>query len=322
MSMKVLFVIVLLMPFTTMAQYSEIEDVLGHSVNLDSIIIKYAGETGIPPQMIKGHIEKETLFENSWRYEPFEDIYIQDSPKKRVGIITNKDGTLLPFVVSEAGMGGDFPTEHTNVNPTDYQRTPLKITRFLEDHLERYINRSKMLVIGRQEYTQPLTRDLKRIYKEVLLLGFKGKDARDFAIEVMKNELHSEEYGDNYSDLYAQTRISASYGLTQMLYTTAICTKFAQTGSRYTPANSLFMKRSDVSSPPEKLNEINYLFPRYVDLMLQRLWVVLGKPASIPDHDWSIGFEEAWRRAFQMHNPFEVGYGQRVISLSQRYLPH
>lgn len=320
--MKILFAIILFMPLTTMAQYSEIEDVFGNNVNLDDIIIKYAGENGIPPQMIKGHIEKETLFKNVWRYEPFEDIYIQDRPKKKVGIVTNKDGTLLPFVVSEAGMGGDFPTGHTNVSPTDYQRAPLKITHFLEDHLERYVNRSKLLVIGRQEYTQPLTSDLRLIYKEVLALGYKGKDARNFAIEVMKAKFHWEEYGDDYNNLYAQTRISASYGLTQMLYTTAICTKFTQTGSRYAPANSLFMKRSDGSSPPEKLNEINYLFPRYVDLMLQRLWTVLGKPASIPDHDWSMGFEEAWRRAFQMHNPFEAGYGQRVISLSQKYLPH
>jgi hypothetical protein len=320
--MKILFAIILFAPMVAIAQYSYINDVFGHEVNLDDIIITYAGENGIPPQMIKGHIGKETLFKNAYRYEPFEDIYVQKRPYKKLLFMTKEDGTLLPFVVTEAGMGGDFPAGHTNVSPTDYERTPLKITQFLEDHLERYVNRSKLLVIGRQEYTKDLTRDLKKIHKEVLELGLKGKAAANFAIEVMKNRFHWKEYGDNYNNFYAQTRISTSYGLTQMLYATAVSSRFKETGSRYVPANSLYMNRTDASLPPEKLNEVNYLFPRYVDLMLQRLRKSHGNPATIPEHEWSGGFEKLWSDAFQQHNPGEKDYGKKVLSLSQKYLPH
>ncbi len=300
--------------------FSDREDL--YDLWLDEFIFNYAGENGIPPQLIKGQIEKETQFENAYRYEPFEDIFLQNSPKNKVGIITKKDGTLLPFVVSAAGMGGDFPTGHTNVSPTDYDRSPQKIAEFLEDHLERYVNRTELRVIGRKEYTQDLTRDLKKLHKEVLELGLKGKAAANFAIEIMKNRFHWKEYGDNYNNLYAQTRISTSYGLTQMLYPTAISSKFKETGSRYAPANSRFMNRTDASLPPEKLNETDYLFPRYIDLMLQRLRESLGNPISIPDHEWSAGFEKVWGDAFQQHNPGEKDYGKKVLSLSQEYLPH
>jgi hypothetical protein len=51
----------------------KITDVSGKSLNLDSLIIIYAGANGIPPQLIKGQIEQETHFIPSWRYEPFQD---------------------------------------------------------------------------------------------------------------------------------------------------------------------------------------------------------------------------------------------------------
>jgi hypothetical protein len=320
--MKMFIFCIFLLPAILVAQgNSTINDVFGHEINLDDIIIKFAGENGIPPQMIKGHIDKETQFKNAYRYEPFEDISIQNDIDRKNNFMTKKNGTLLPFVVSEAGMGGDFPVGHDNVSPTPYEKTPQKITQFLEDHLERYVDRNKLLVIGKQDYTKELTRDLKRLYKECKDLGLKGKAAANYAIEIMKNRFHWKEYGDNYNNLYAQTRISASYGLTQMLYSTAVSSSFEETGSRYGSPHSKYMKRSDSALPPEKLNEIDYLFPRYVDLMLQRLRKVLGKPITIPDHEWNGGFEKTWINAFQKHNPGEKEYGKKVLDISKNYLP-
>jgi hypothetical protein len=299
----------------------------GDPFNLDEFIVKYAGEHGIPPQMIKGHVEKETQFKNAFRYEPFEDVSIQNSAKRKTDFMTKEDGTPLPFVVTESGMGGDFPTGHANVSPTYYESTPQKIGQFMEDHLERYVNTSKQTVIGKKEYTAELTKELRRFYKEVVKLGLEGKDAVNFAIEVVKNCFHWKEYGGDYDNMYAQTRISTSYGLTQMLYATAVSSNFKETGSRYAAPNSLFMERSKDTLPPEKLNEHEFLFPRYADLMLQRLRESLGKPQTTPEYEWSGGFEETWIESFQKHNPGDTDkdgtplYGRDVLSRSQGYLP-
>jgi hypothetical protein len=297
------------------------QNVFGEDLNLDEFIINFAGENGIPPQLIKAHIEKETDFKNAFRYEPFEDIYVQKRPRNKVGFMIKRDGSSLPFVVSESGMGGNIPTGHTNVSPTDYERTPQKITEFLEDHLGRYVNTTDVRVIGKELYTRELTEDLKRLHQEVLELRLKGKVAANFAIEVMENRFHWKEYGDDYNNFYAQTRISTSYGMIQMLYATAVTGRFTETDSQYQPANSVFMNRSAGTLPPERLNEIDYSFPRYVDLMLQKLRTTLGDPATIPEYEWNGGFEKVWGSTFQQHNPGEKDYGKVVLSLSQGYLP-
>ena len=50
------------------------KDVLGNTFNIVLLSIYTSGGIGVPPQIIKGHMEKETTFENSYRYEPSKDI--------------------------------------------------------------------------------------------------------------------------------------------------------------------------------------------------------------------------------------------------------
>lgn len=305
-------------------QYSVVTDVKGHTLQLDDEIIKYAGQWGIPPQIIKGQIERETvpMFTPCWRYEPFLDIMSQ----KNVDFLYKKNGTKRLFVVDSAGMGGDFPSDHSPdyVKPTDYEKSRLKLSSFLEDHLERYVDRIKMVVVYNNEYARILTYKLKQCYKDALVLGLKdtkkNKDAANFAIELMKNAFHWKENGSVY-DVYAQTRIATSYGYFQMMYPTAVTTTFEETGSFYDSPGSFFMSRSAIELPPEKLNEYEYLFPRHVDFTLQHLREALGKPTMIPESNWTMGFEKTWIETLQKHNRYHLNYGLEVISNSSHYWP-
>jgi hypothetical protein len=285
--------------------YSVVTDVKGHPMRVDEEIIKYAGQWGIPPQIMKAQIDQETVpkFTPVWRYEPFTDLDNQKQPD----YLVNKDGSKKLWVVDDEGLGGDFPNDHlpSCVTPTDYEKSRPSIYGFLEDHFERYVDRVTVSVVYKNDYAALLTKDLKQCYREALTLGLrdtkKNKDAANFAIELIKNRFHWKEYGSVYSG-YAQTRIATSYGHFQMMYPTAVATTFEETGSFYDSPGALFMNRSATELPPEKLNEHEYLFPRHVDFTLQHLRKALGNPSMIPESNWTMGFERIWIATLQKHN--------------------
>ena len=191
---------------------------------------------------------------------------------------------------------------------------------FLETYFHRYVNRQDRLVLGKKEYTSQLTKQLRRFFQDFVEWGLPEGSAVDQAIDVMKAYFYFKEFGPNY-DLWAQTRVSTSYGFLQMLYATAVRTNFKETGSRYAADGAKYMDRNDSSLPPEKLNEHTFLLPRYIDFTLQHLRIALGSPEAIPSHDWSAGFEEVWRRTLQLHNSGERGYGQTALSKARTYEP-
>ena len=312
-------------PYSLGTTNNTVFDCFGNSISLDDTIIKYAGEYGIPPQYIKGQIEQESNFKNVWRYEPFFDIAIQSDDEKLDAFKFQPNGSLKPFWISSSGMGGAFPNHNASyVSPTDYEKTTQKIYGFMEDHLERYVDRTAVSVIYKNELANALTKKLKEYHKYSLDLGLKdtkkNKDAANFAIEILKNDFHWKDCDDTY-EKYAQTRKATSYGYLQMMYTTALEKMFKETDSKYAASGTTFMDQLNATLPPEKLNEYNYLFPRYVDLMLQRLRLTLNKTAVIPDHDWTGGFEAVWKKAIDKHNPGRKTYGSEVLTKANHYLP-
>jgi hypothetical protein len=299
---------------------NSIGDFQGQPFDLDAVLVKFGGENGIPPQMIKGQIEKESQFTNVYRYEPFEDISIQKDKLSSQRFLKGTDGRDFPFVVTTDGMGGDFPANHTNIKPRDYERSPRRMGEFLETYFHRYVNRQDRLVLGKKEYTSQLTKQLRRFFQDFVEWGLSEGSAVDQAIDVMKAYFHFKEFGLDY-DLWAQTRISTSYGLVQLLYATSVRSSFEETGDRYAAAGTIYMERTDAGLPPERLNEHEFLLPRYVDWTLQHLRRAMGNPIEMPPDNWQNGFEEKWWRAFQMHNPGKTGYGQDVVSRADRYSP-
>jgi hypothetical protein len=310
--------------------HSTVTDVFGTfgnpNLNLDSLIIKYAGENGIPPQLIKGQMEQECLdpstgqFEPQWRYEPFQDAKTNANDE----IFRNNQ-----FVITDNSTGGSFPSTHTNVQPVDYNRTQVKISKYLIDNwFSKYVQRGKIdkepdVIIGSKGLTQEWEIAWDKFRRDQKTLS--PKEAAHNFVKALVTDA-TKRPGKAF-DRLAQTRIMTSYGFTQLMYTLAITDgKFnAETDGRYAPTKTQYMDKTDASRYPEMLNEQNILMPRYCDRLLRNL-KKLFPPGRIPAYMWETerggkGFEANWKVSLQYYNKGRSGYGDEVWSKAQHYLP-
>jgi len=299
--------------------YGTIKDVFNQDLDLDNLVCKYAGENGIPPQIIKGHIEKETDFKPAWRYEPSTDIKYQsdNESRKRFFSSTNR------FIVGEHSMGlGDKPVLHTNESPKEYNDTPSKISEFfIANWFSRYVRRGQGekadIIIGNEKLTKLWNEKWKMLTVE------KVADARDSAHKALWAMIRdtSSDIGKSFN-AYAQTRIVTSYGFTQMMYTLAIDHLgrfYKETDGRYAPTGTPYMNPINAKQFPERLNEQDDLLPRYCDYLLRLLnYEFTGR---IPASQWHDGFEETFRSALQKYNPGEADYGTGVLTRARKYTP-
>jgi hypothetical protein len=317
---------------TDNVRHTRIIDVKGDTLWLDEEIFRYAGEWGIPPQLIKGQIDKETLphFAFNWRYEPFKDIEFHSSPGK-AKLFFKED---IPFVVTESSMGtGDLPTLHRNEVPFPYVNSPVKRSEYVTKNWDAvYVQHHTGDELDKIIGSRDLTKHWAELYSAIRSNNnISDADARNEAHNKLKGEIQdpdNEEFGEDFDDL-AQTRIVTSYGLVQMMYTTAVSTTFKETGSWYGVPGSVFMDRYAGTLPSEKLNEYEYSFPRYVDWTLQHLRKTLGvgQEEGLPDHNWSDGYESIWVYTMQKHNAGETDtrgtplYGLDVLRRAGQYWP-
>ena len=306
--------------------YNLIDDVKSVSFNLDDTLIVYAGRHGIPPQMIKGQIEKETQphFTPSYRYEPFLDLSIQRNEKEKRRFM----GAGFPFIVTRNpdDMGGDFPIGHNNVTPIQYPITPDTLADFLGSHFEQYVKLAERTVIGDPKYARRLTERLQYWYDEFLRWDNATEIDSITLARAARTRLSSEllegALRQDYLEI-AQTRIMSSYGFVQMLYRTATRDAFEETNNLYGSPGSTYLDRGTIVQMPELLNEYEFLFPRYVDFTLKHLRRSLNtpKPGFLPGFNWTGGYEKVWTATFQKHNKGEPGYGQAVLANGKSYLP-
>ncbi len=300
-----------------------VRDVFNNRCNLDSLIIKYAGENGIPPQLIKGQIERETHFNPDWRYEPAQDFSYQ-SPS----INTTVFPTNAPFWKTiENPKAESWPYSHTHVTPTSYIDSVISIGAYIagdNNTFSKYRIINTDSIMGFKDLTDKL-RKIKLYYQREEALEL--DDARKAAYDSLGREIKdtSDDIGKEYN-IIAQTRIVSSYGFVQMMYTTAFGTSFGvETNNRYGTTGTIYMARMDSTLYPEKLNEIDYAMPRYCDFLLTKLNSLF--PSLIPESQWSTtnncnGFEACWKKAIQKYNPRDVTYSTGVMNNSKNYLPH
>ncbi len=308
-------------------------DVSNISVSMDTIITKFAGENGVPPQLIKGQMRKETSFRPCWRYEPFTDARCQSASDYRDRYFRID----YPFVVSIAqpmGTGDAIPDanstpSHLNVLPTDYPRSPISIADYVtstENWFPKYIqhlNNGLDGVIGSEELTM-LWEKWYRFFLDSA--GFSPVDARNAAHTRLRRDLTDGSLGEKYLRI-AQTRTATSYGFIQILYLTAVDNAFSETHSRYGADGMYYMIRSAESPPPEKLNELDWLLPRYCDFILKKLVVTQRNlrryraGVTVSNGQWALGFDETWQRALQRYNNGEPNYGRSVMEYSRLYAP-
>ncbi len=282
--------------------YKEL-DVFGFSLNVDSLCIYNSGEIGVPPQIIKGHMEKETNFKNSFRYEPKLDINTQNNKSEKKKFLD-----IYPYyTVTDKSMGTiDIPDNHKNVQPVSYITSPIKIGDYLIKKITNYIRYPKKDKNG--NWLDPFfigykngepSKKLQKVYNKMRdSLDMNG--AMQIAIDSLKKWLKADDFKDGKK--YVQSRIFSSYGMLQQVFYYACTDKIAG----YAISND--------KQTPESLNEIKYSIKAYKENMKKKIKNKTG-------NQWENGFEDDWAKILQNYNKYETDYGKMVVELSQQYLP-
>jgi len=278
-------------------------DVFGYSLNVDSLCSYDGGEIGVPPQILEGHMEKETNFQNSFRYEPRLDINTQNDPSEKKKYLDD----YPYYTVTSSSMGTiAMPDNHTNVKPVSYSTSPIKIGDYLVEKIANYIRYPKKdkdgnwldpFFIGYKN-SEP-SKKLQKAYNKMRdSLGLNG--AMQYAIDSLKKWLKTDDFKDGKK--YVQSRIFSSYGMLQQIFYFA-CTD-----------NIAGYAISNDKQTPETLNEIKYSIKAYKENMLKKIKNMSG-------NQWQDGFEGVWIKILQSYNSGELGYGKSTLKLSNKYLP-
>jgi hypothetical protein len=309
--------------------HNTVTDVFGRTnINLDELIIKFSGEYGIPPQIIKGQMQKESSpFTPAWRYEPFQDIKIQRDKN-----LTKKYfGKNMPFVVDNTSVShpmgsGDMPTSHSNEDPNPYLPMPIKMSTYTVAHwfdvyVQRHTDKPDIILLGKTFSKHWL--DLYMEIKNNKSTKISDADARTKAHDIFKQEIQDKasDIGKSF-DRIAQTRKVTSYGLTQMMYITAADNRFDYDHYRCRNRSAThYVNQNDEQIYPEKLNEQDFLLPCYCDLLWKSLNFTFN--TCIPDGNWQGGFETKWEKALIKYHGGDITdtYGKSVLTNSQNFKP-
>jgi hypothetical protein len=280
------------------------KDIDGTEKNIDEICIKNGGKFGIPPHYLKGQMFGEAainisigVFYPSYRYEPYTtqwDKYL----KSWSGKFYFKDKVSADF--------SDVPN-HSNVKYLSYWTVAKTVWEIIDEN-SQLTNKNNPSHYGKRkdDNTMDFDKDnfpwLQKKYDEILELEKKREELElekqvDSANVKMVKWL-KEKWNDGKANTeVAQTRCASSYGLLQMLYTTARGEKGYSS-----------------IEVPEKLN----------DLLLLEHWVeyqsdLLG--TKITENNWHNGFEEDFKTyVFKKWNKAS-SYPGKIFSNSKKFLP-
>jgi hypothetical protein len=290
--------------------YSTSTDVSGKPLSIDNLIIKLAGESGIPPQLVKAHMFKEAKktgyqFNPCFRYEPWTDAIYQYAYNHNHGKNQFLD---QPFVVTQSGMGlvnNIIPTHlGYNKEPISYPTTPQKIGQYVVDNWSIYFDDDNCVFNG-VDNKDPKN-DWWELEKNLYLdqYHYDLASACDSATQRIKDEIIK-----NRPE-WAQTRKNTSYSIIQILYLTA--NDFGYNGDK--SINNL-----NSWNRPEDLNDHTIAIPFYKNVTIRHLEDVIGN--SLPVSNWADGYEATWVKVIQKYNSGETGYGSKVVNYSKFFEP-
>jgi hypothetical protein len=290
-------------------------DVFDNIVNVDSICIVNAGRFGIPPQLIKGQMREEapprnmegiTGFTPAYRYEVLtEQVRIQSDPRW----IRNQ------AFVSDSAMGTVPVPNHQHVRDIPYPTIAHKAWWYLEQHsdlvrpspqLRMYARREED---GRMNFEAYGGRTVQRVYDGFLHEEIqRTPQSEQAAIERARQRMivHlRDRWQGGLNNFWAQTRLASSYGLLQVLFSTAV--------DRGYPENLS-------NRAPELLNENPIFFPFAMAHQQWLLLQVLGVNSGL-EGEWPQGFETTFLQVINGWNPWRPGYEERTLQYSMNYLP-
>ncbi len=277
------------------------KNVFNEEFNLDSLIFIFAGKYGIPPQIIKAQMMRESSFRPAYRYEPFPDA---------TGIQSGymyKNNRYKIISVSNEGSP-EIPSSHINVLPHEYWGYQGTIWEFFYNHsstLNKDISFGSSLDIyprknssGEYVWFEKPANIWKVIYdkkyKEKVEEELSEEIAKDSALSAANFWLRYTYCGGIMNTGIAQTRMSSSYGFLQITYYRAL-EKFG------------YVENDE--NYPEKLNEINagtdFSLKTLVDYMNKEL----GTERVFDDTNWKDGLEITFRYGLSRYN------GKRIIPM-------
>jgi hypothetical protein len=291
---------------------STVKDVFNHTIDLDSIIINYAGRLGIPPQLIKAQIHQESSFRPAMRYEPFKDAYYQTHPRWKTKFKNNRY-----WVDSTSNGKPSSPTNHTfwyfgtkKTSYPGYIGSIFDIWNKNQDAYARNIYPGMPKLFDTAVYKPTMKTVLKEHadWKSVKQISYV-----DSIAECKWSDYLRDKYQGGLKNYPAQTRIMSSYGFLQMMYFIA----FTERG--YTENDAHL---------PEVLMETDTSFTystRHLIAMFKRKDI---NENYFLDTGWKLGFDTTWYRALGYYNgsydttTHKSKYADAVFRLMKLYLPN
>ncbi len=310
-------------------------DIEGKSIDVDSLCVFYGATYGIPPQFIKGQIQDECAFSKplqklvpSHRFEPYTtqvDVYnLRDDYGGNPFYIRGPWDTQMG--TGKCVPSPQCPPEHKNVSFIPYILYPKTLWDFVYDYSqlitvdpprgditpEQHAIYGKRTADGRMDFGRETYPRMQRMYDQLYELyddqlgGTDKARAADLARELMASTMRDQWNGIGWQNIVAQTRIASSYGLLQMLYTTA-------TGERKYPTGS--------ENRPEDINDtktcMDFSMKQLDDLVKKAVRSKLGGSQN----DWPGGFEGAFRDCVYRIWNTKKAYPRTILSNSLNHMP-
>lgn len=178
------------------------------------------------------------------------------------------------------------------------------------------ITKKKIEIWGDDRAIEIYDKEFEKKFREI---QSKGEEFDDIIEAFRKgkeaaNNWLQNKYKNGRMNNIAQTRISASYGFLQMLYSTA-----KLRGYKY-----------DQSHRPEDLEETETIFTFAVPYLRSKLSIEINTQLSKENSEWNLGFEQTVYNSLSLYNSpslegnperMQFDYSSKVIKYARKYLP-
>ncbi|HUL43538.1 MAG TPA: hypothetical protein VLY03_04190 [Bacteroidota bacterium] len=292
-------------------------DVWNNPISIDDSCIVYGGRYGIPPQFIKGQIEEEAQlasfgFAPTYLYEPYTVQFDPRVTDRVNGMVSN------PYVVTDQTMGMPAVPNHLNVFVRPYWMNPVTVWDVVEGLSELVYSPSPLhyrlygkRVNGRMDFGNYLTIQskydsvLNEVKSEYGFANVADDELSDSLLDqarVCFAEFLRTSWRGGLSNVSAQTRIAASYGLLQPLYVNII--------AQWKEVDY----HEDVYCLPEGIDESDIGIRVGLEHQSFLLSKFLGNEHDHADCNWIAGFEKTLRAS--VYRIWHPGMGHRGKSYS------
>jgi hypothetical protein len=257
----------------------------------DTNLTTVAHEAGVPPQMLKGQVQKESDFvARAYRYEPLSvDLDAMSANGRNLR-------TVAPYSNFRLATA-DRLTQGSQLIDDDI--TPRDRYSIVRNNVRRAITSTDTLVSCREIYEQ-----------NDAAIGWRATSSQ--------SRLRRIEADPTLLDFTAQTPLAASYGWFQVLYSTAIAQNWAGINGQQNPS-FLFDTVENLASGGGSIRVAMVRLRGGFNAENQ------GQSAS-PDFADRTAFDSAWQRGFNNYNhnngaEARQPYGVRILQFAHNYEP-